>query len=172
MRTPQSHTARENPPSQSALEDLRMPVQVKLAAAWTSFMFFYVYVDYLHLYKPGVIDDILAGVVFEFDISQTFVVISLMLVGIPALMILLSMTLPARANRTLNLVVASLYIPVSVFNVVGESWVYFYGLGVVVEVILLAFILRSAWTWPRRIASPASLAASLESEPLRRPQQA
>ena len=72
-----------------------------------------------------------------------------MLVGIPTLMILLSMTLPARANRTLNLVVASLYIPVSVFNVVGESWMYFYGLGVVLEVIVLAYILRSAWTWPR-----------------------
>ena len=149
MRTPQSHTARENPPSRSALEDRRMPVQAKLAAAWTSLMFFYIYVDYLGLYKPGFIDDILAGVVFKFDISQTFIVIGLMLVGIPSLMIWLSMTLPARANRTLNLVVASLYIPVSVFNVVGESWMYFYGLGVVLEVIVLAVILRSAWTWPR-----------------------
>ena len=172
MRTPQSHTALENPPSHSALEDLRMPVQAKLAAAWTSFMFFYIYVDYLHLYKPGAIDDILAGVVFEFDISQTFVVIALTLVAIPILMILLSMTLPARATRTLNLVVASLYIPVSAFNVAGGSWLYFYGLGVVLEVIILAFILRSAWTWPRRTASPATLAASLDSEPLRTPQQA
>jgi hypothetical protein len=172
MRTPQSHTALENPQSQSTLEDMRMPVQAKLAAAWASFMFFYIYVDYLHLYKPGIIDEILAGVVFEFDISQTFVVIALMLVGIPSLMILLSMTVPARANRTLNLVVASLYIPVSAFNVVGGSWMYFYGLGVVLEVLLLAFILRSAWTWPRRTASPATLAASLDSEPLRTPQQA
>jgi len=172
MRTPQSHTALENPPSQSTLEDLRMPVQAKLAAAWTSFMFLYIYVDYLHLYKPGVIDDILAGVVFKFDISQTFVVISLTLVAIPILMILLSTTLPARANRTLNLVVASLYIPVSAFNVLGGSWILFYGLGVVIEVILLAYILRSAWTWPRRTASPATLAASLDSEPLRTPQQA
>ena len=172
MRTPQSHTALENPPSQSMLEDLRMPVQAKLAAAWTSFMFLYIYVDYLHLYKPGVIDDILAGVVFKFDISQTFVVISLTLVAIPILMILLSTTLPARANRTLNLVVASLYIPVSAFNVLGGSWILFYGLGVVIEVILLAYILRSAWTWPRRTASPATLAASLDSEPLRAPQQA
>ena len=137
----------------TTLEDQRIPVRAKLAAAWTSFMFFYIYVDYLHLYKPGAIDDILAGVVFEFDISQTFVVISLMLVGIPTLMILLSATLPARANRTLNLVVASLYIPVSAFNVVGGSWIYFYGLGVVLEVILLAFILRSAWTWPRTAPS-------------------
>ena len=172
MRTPQSHTALENPPSQSTLEDLRMPVQAKLAAAWTSFMFLYIYVDYLHLYKPGVIDDILAGVVFKFDISQTFVVISLTLVAIPILMILLSTTLPARANRTLNLVVASLYIPVSAFNVLGGSWILFYGLGVVIEVILLAYILRSAWTWPRRTAPPATLAASLDSEPLRTPQQA
>ena len=140
MKTSQSHTP---------LEDLRMPVQARIAAAWTSFMFFYIYVDYLHLYKPGVIDDVLAGIVFEFDINQTFVTTSLALVGIPALMVVLSMALPARANRVLNLVVASLYVPVSVFNVVGETWVLFYGLGIVVEVLLLAFILRSAWTWPR-----------------------
>ncbi len=163
MRTPQAHAALEDSPSQSTLEDLRMPVQAKLAAAWTSFMFFYIYVDYLHLYKPGIVDDILAGVVFEFDTNQTFVVSALTIVGIPALMIMLSITLPARANRTLNLVVASLYIPVSVFNVVGESWLVFYGLGVMVEVLLLAFILRSAWTWPRRAASPATLSASLSS---------
>ncbi len=133
----------------TVLHDPPAPVRAKLAAAWTSFMFFYIYVDYLHLYKPGIIDDIQAGVVFEFDISQTFVVISLMLVGIPGLMILLSTTLPARANRALNLVVAALYLPVSAFNVLGESWTYFYGLGVVLEVILLAYILRSAWAWPR-----------------------
>jgi hypothetical protein len=139
----------------TALHDPPLPVRAKLAAAWTSFMFFYIYVDYLHLYKPGAIDDILAGVVFEFDISQTFVVLALMLVGIPILMILLSMTLPARANRTINLVVASLYIPVSAFNVVGGEWLFFYGLGVVLEVILLAFILRSAWTWPRTSSASA-----------------
>ena len=131
------------------LYDPPASVRAKLAAAWTSFMFFYIYVDYLHLYQPGIVDDILNGIVFEFDISQTFVVTSIMIVGIPALMILLSMALPARANRTLNLVVASLCIPIAAFNVVGESWVYFYGLGAVVEVILLAYILRSAWTWPR-----------------------
>ena len=133
----------------TALHDPPAPVRAKLAAAWTSFMFLYIYVDYLALYKPGLIHDILAGVVFEFDISQTFVVIALMLMAIPILMILLSTTLPARANRTLNLVVASLYILVSAFNAVGESWMYFYGLGVVLEVIVLAVILRSAWTWPR-----------------------
>jgi hypothetical protein len=137
------------PETTAALHDPPMPVRSRLAATWASFMFFYIYVDHLHLYKPGTIDDILAGVVFEFDISQTFAFTSLALVGIPALMIVASAALPARATRTLNLVVASLYVPVSVFNLSGESWLWFYGLGVVVEVILLAYVLRSAWTWPR-----------------------
>ncbi len=135
--------------SPSPLENTHVPVQLKLAAAWTSFMFLYIYVDYLGLYKPGFIDDILAGVVFVFDINQAFIVIGLTSVAIPTLMILLSTTLPARANRATNLVVASLYIPYSAFNLAGGSWIYFYGLGVVLEVLLLAFILRSAWTWPR-----------------------
>jgi hypothetical protein len=117
-------------------------------------MFFYIYVDYLHLYKPGIIDEILAGTVWEFDSSQTFVVIALTSVAIPTLMILVSMTLPARVNRAINLVVATLLVPVSAFNVVGQfveaqPWIYFYGLGVVIEVIILAYILRSAWTWLR-----------------------
>jgi Family of unknown function (DUF6326) len=172
MRTPQPTTTLENPPSQSTLEDLRMPVQAKLAAAWTSFMFLYIYVDYFALYKPGVVDDILVGIVWEFDISQTLLTAFLTLVAIPILMVMLSMTLPARVNRATNLVVASLYIPVSIFNAVGESWTYFYGLSIGLEVLLLAFILRYAWTWPRRTASPATLAASLDSEPLRTPQQA
>jgi hypothetical protein len=148
-----------------------MPVQGKLAAAWTSVMFLYIYVDYFGLYKPGFLDDLLAGVVFGFDITPTLLTIFLALIAIPALMVMLSMTLPARVNRTINLVVATLYIPVSVFNAVGESssWSYFYGLSIGLEVLLLAFILRSAWTWPRRTASPATLAASLDSEPLRTP---
>jgi Family of unknown function (DUF6326) len=174
MRTPQSHTARENPPSQSAREDLRMPVQAKLAAAWTSLMFLYIYVDYFHLYKPGAIDQIRGGVIFGLDITPTLLTIFLALIAIPALMVMLSMTLPARVNRAINLVVATLYIPVSVFNAVGESWdwAFFYGLSIGLEVLLLAFILRSAWTWPRRTASPATLAASLDNEPHRTPQQA
>ena len=151
MRTPQSHTALENPPFQSALEDRRMPVQAKLAAAWTSLMFLYIYVDYFHLYKPGAIEQIRGGVVFEFDISQTLLTAFLTLIAIPSLMVMLSMTLPARVNRATNLVVASLQIPLMVFNAAGASWdwAFYYGLTIGVEVLILAFILRSAWTWPR-----------------------
>ena len=137
--------------STTALHDPPVPVRAKLAAAWTSFMFLYIYVDYFALYKPGVVDDILAGIVFEFDISQTLLTVFLATIAVPSLMIVLSVILPARANRVINLVVASVYIPFSMFNAVGEFGTYFsfYGLSIGLELLLLAFILRSAWTWPR-----------------------
>ena len=165
-------TIRTNTPN--LLDNPPIPVQAKLAAAWTSFMFLYVYVDILAFYKPGVVDDILVGVVWEFDITQTWAITALTLLAIPIFMVVLSMTLPARANRITNLIVASVQVPFAAFNAVGqvgEPWMYFYVLGVALEVIVLALILRYAWTWPRT-SSPATLAASLDSEPLRTPQQA
>ena len=139
------------------LDNPPIPVQAKLAAAWTSFMFLVIYIDYFHLYQPGEIDVIRGGDIFVFEISGTLMTIFFALIAIPTLMVLLSMTLPARVNRATNLVVASLYIPVSVFNAAGTSWDWasFYGLSIGIEVLLLAFILRSAWTWPR---TPAVLA--------------
>ncbi len=128
-----------------------IPVQAKLAAAWTSLMFLVIYIDYYHLYQPGEIDEIQGGTIFEFEISPTLMSIFFVVIAIPALMVLLSMTLPARVNRVTNLVIASLYIPVMVFNVAGTSgdWAFYYALTIGVEVVILAFILRSAWTWPR-----------------------
>ena len=153
-------TIRTNTPN--LLDNPPAPVQAKLAAAWTSFMFLYIYVDYFHLYKPGAIDEIRGGVIFKFEISPTLLTIFLASVAIPALMVMLSMTLPARANRATNLVVATLCIPFSMYNATGESWVwaYFYGLSIGIEVLLLAFILRSAWKWPRTPAVPAGPATT------------
>ena len=74
-------------------------VQAKLAAAWTSLMFLIIYIDYFHLYQPGEIDDIRGGVIFGFDISGTLMSVFFVIIAAPALMILLSATLPARANR-------------------------------------------------------------------------
>ena len=135
----------------TALEDRQVPVQAKLAAAWTSLMFLVIYIDYFHLYQPGEIDDIRGGVIFELHISGTLMSIFFAIIAIPALMILLSMTLPARVNRATNLVVASLYIPAVGMNFLGSlpDYAFYYALTIGVEVLLLAFILRAAWTWPR-----------------------
>ncbi|MHA7172179.1 DUF6326 family protein [Arthrobacter monumenti] len=160
----------------TTLEHLRMPVQAKLAAAWTSLMFFVIYIDYFHLYKPGAIDQIRGGVIYVFDISGPLLTIFVVVIGIPALMILLSMTLPARANRATNLVVASLYIPVMVFNAASTNWEWasFYALSIGIEVLILAFILRSARAWPRTAPSATmpTTPTSPDREAVRAQQQA
>lgn len=140
---------------------ITMPVQIKLAALWASFMFLYAYVDILAFYQPGVIDDILVGRVWEFDITQTWAVGALTLMAIPISMIFLSVMLPARANRTTNIVVASLYVLVSVSNAVGEPWGYYFALSAGLEVAMLALVLRYAWTW-RRSASAENPGLSAE----------
>ena len=154
------------PTTSNQLDDPPIPVRVKLAAAWTSFMFLYLYVDVISFYKPGVVDGILNGLVWEFDVSSTLLTTFLVAVSIPALMVVLSMTLPVRVNRATNLVVGLLYIPISVFNAVGESWDWasFYGLSIGIEVLILAFILRSAWTWPRT-TSPSMTEAAAPHRP-------
>jgi hypothetical protein len=47
---------------------------------------------------------------------------------------------------------------VTVFNAAGASWDWasFYRLSIGIEVLLLAFILRAAWTWPRAAVSSMS----------------
>ncbi|WP_083542223.1 DUF6326 family protein [Kribbia dieselivorans] len=136
------------------LDDQPLSVRAKLAAGWTSFMLLYIYVDILAFYKPGVVDDILAGKVWEFDITQTWAITALSLLAIPILMVVLSTTLPARASRITNLIVASIQVPFAAFNAVGElgePWMYFYLLGVALELIVLAIIVRNAWAWPRTV---------------------
>lgn len=139
----------------SAFEDAPVSVRGRLAAAWTSFMFLYAYVDILNFFTPGVVEDILEGRVFEFDLSQAFSSTALALMAIPILMIALSTTLPARAARVTNIAVAVLYVPVTAFNGVGESWVIFFGLGIALELIVLGLIIRHAWRWPCADSSPA-----------------
>jgi hypothetical protein len=45
--------------------------------------------------------------------------------------------------------VASIYLLVSAVNVIDESWNYYFALGAALEVVVLALIIRTAWTWPR-----------------------
>lgn len=149
------------------LDDPRIPVQAKLAAAWTSFMFLVIYIDYFHLYQPGEIDVIRGGEIFVFDISGALVSIFFVIIAIPSLMVLLSMALPARANRATNLVVALLFIPLSIFNAAGATWdwAFYYCLTIGVELLILAFILRSAWTWPRTAPSTTGPSTALPTSP-------
>jgi hypothetical protein len=131
----------------NALEEMNVHVKVKVAALWASFMFLYIYVDYFHLYMPGSLKDMLAGKVFVFDVTQAFLLAALVSMTIPALMIFLSVAMPAKVNRWVNMVIAIVYIPYTLFNLAGEAWVHMV-FGAVVEIVLLCLIIWYAWKWP------------------------
>ncbi|MFC6719063.1 DUF6326 family protein [Natrialbaceae archaeon GCM10025810] len=135
-----------------ALQDEKINVKFKLAVLWASFMFLYIYVDYFALYMPGKIEDIQTGIVFEFNITQVFLLVALVSVSIPALMIFISVALPAKVNRWVNIIIAMLYVPYSLFNLAGETWMHMM-YGATVEVVLLALVLWFAWKWPRTTES-------------------
>lgn len=129
------------------LDEQKVNVRVKLAAAWTAFMFLYIYVDYFHLYMPGKVQDILDGKVFTFDITQGFIFTALFLATIPILMIFLSVVLKARASRLVNMIVGVLLVPYMLFNLAGEAWPHMI-YAAAVEVLLLGLIVRYAYKWP------------------------
>lgn len=135
---------------QNALEDVKVNVTIKLAALWTSFMFLYIYVDYFALYMPNKIKYILAGRVFVFEITQGFLLAALASVTIPALMIFLSVTLPAKINRFVNIIIAAVYIPFTLFNLAGTLWLHMV-FAAAIEVFFLCLIIRYAWKWPRNL---------------------
>lgn len=134
--------------TQKVVEDFKVSVQLKLAALWTGFMFLYIYVDYFALYMPGKMEGILKGKVFVFPITQGFLLAALVSVTIPALMIVLLVALPAKANRLANIIIAAVYIPYSLFNLAGVAWAHMF-FAAVTEVILLCLIICTAWKWPR-----------------------
>lgn len=144
-------TTPSTPPAPTTLAYARMPVPARLAAAWTSLMFLVIYIDYFHLYQPGEIDSIRGGVIFEFPISGALMSVFFVIIAIPALMVMLSASLPARANRLTNLIVGGLYVPIMAFNISGTTpdYVGYYLLTIGVELAILTYILRIAATWRR-----------------------
>ena len=124
---------------------------MKLAAAWTSVMFFTIYLDYFHLYMPGSIQDILEGKMFVFDITQSALLAGLGTVTIPGLMMFLSVALSAKVSRWTNIIAAAIDLPLILFNLAGVTWMHMM-LGAVIQSVLLLLIIGYAWKWTKKEA--------------------
>lgn len=129
------------------LEDVKINIKIKLSALWATVMFIYLYVDVFGFFKPGVIEDAIAGKVWTFQITQVWLLGVIILMTIPSLMVFLSLVLPGKANRWTNIIVGILYIVVTLGMTIGESYV-FYIFGSIVETVLLLLIVVYAWKWP------------------------
>ena len=131
-----------------SLQDIKVNLKLKLAILWTSLMFLILYLDYFHLYMPSKMLEIQTGRVFKFDITPGFLMAAMISVSIPALMIFLSVALPAKINKWVNIIIAAVYTPFILFNLAGEVWAHMV-FGAAVEVVLLSLIIFYSLKWPR-----------------------
>jgi hypothetical protein len=129
------------------LEDIKVPVRLKLSALWAALMFCYVYGDYFGLYRPGQLQDMLHGGGPIGPTSQGTLVGVSILMAIPSLMVFLPIVLPPTFNRWANIACALVYAVIVGLTMPG-SWA-FYLFFSVVEIGLSLLIVWYAWCWPR-----------------------
>ena len=127
------------------------PVDVKLVLSglWITMLFVFAYVDIFASLRADVLKAALDGKVAHtgFTVNQVFLTYTLVYILIPALMVAMSILLKPRVNRIVNITLSLVYMMTVIGSLIGETWAY-YILGSVVEVVVLAVIARTAWTWP------------------------
>ena len=132
------------------LEDRKVNVKVKLALLWVALMFFYIYNDIFSLWQPGHVAELVEGQLEGVQFTQLILFGGAILMAFPSFMVLMSLTLKARANRFVNIVIGILHILVLIgtqFVGEGETW-YYWRLYELLEALFLVLIIRTAWKWP------------------------
>ena len=130
-----------------ALSDPPLPMRLKLSALWASLTFCYLYGDYFGLYKPGKLQHMLDGAGPMGPTSQGSLLFVAMLLVVPGLMVFLSLALPARSVRGLNISMAVFYAVFVAITMPGAWW--FYLAYSSIEILLCTVIAWLAWRWPR-----------------------
>ena len=129
------------------LSDPPLPLRVKLSALWASLTFCYLYGDYFGLYKPGKLQHMLDGAGPMGPTSQGSLLFVALLLAVPGLMVFLSLVLPARLARWLNIGLALFYALFVAITMPGAWW--FYLAYSSIEIALCGAIAWLAWRWPR-----------------------
>jgi len=135
------------------LEDIRVPVRLKLSALWVSLMFCYIYGDYFGLYQPGTLQGMLQGRMGPLGVTTQGVLLgTALLMAIPSVMVFLSLALWPGVSRWANVVLGLVYTIIIVISMPG-AWAFYIFLGVI-EAALSLSIAWCAWRWPRDTRAP------------------
>ena len=134
--------------------NFQIPTELKLSALWASTMFCYLYCDYFELYTPGKLESMLQGDMGPLgSVTQGVLIGVSVMMAIPSLMVFLSVALPARYNRPLNIVVGAFFTLLMALLTYSSEW-YFYKFFAGIETVLTALVVWYAWRWPNDV-SPA-----------------
>ena len=134
------------------MEDVRINIKIRLSALWIVMMLLYIYADILSLFRPGQIEEMIAGRMGPIPVTQGSLFVASILMIIPAVIVFLSLTLKPKANRWINITFGVLYTLVNISNLIGETWAYYIFFGIV-EIALTLIIVWHAWKWSRNTVS-------------------
>ena len=150
MNTTREIPHRTNSKTIRIFEDVKVNVKLKLSALWIVLMFLYTYADILGFYAPGNIEELISGEIAGIRMTQGLLLASAILMVIPSVMVFISLTLHAKANRWVNIIVGIVYIVIlgSTF-LTGRNPAY-YILFAMLKAVFLALIVWHAWKWPKK----------------------
>jgi hypothetical protein len=131
------------------IEDQRVGVRLRISALWIATLFLFAYGDIFGFFKPGQIEEVIAGEIAGIEITEVFLLGASVYITIAAVMVFLSLVLPPSVSRWTNIVLPILYVVSVIASAIGETSAYFLFLSVV-ESALLLLIAWHAWTWPRQ----------------------
>ena len=138
--------------SSTLLDDIKVHVKIKISSLWVSVMLCYIYGDYFGLYKPGALQEMLAGKMGPLGPTTQLVLLGTSaMMALPSVMAFLSLVLKPRLNRWLNIIFGAIYTVIILITMPGE-WVFYIFLGVI-EIALTTLIVWYAWKWPTQEAT-------------------
>jgi len=136
------------------METTKIDVRIKLSALWIAEMFCYLFGAVWDNYKPGVLEELIAGEIDGIAITQEVLFGNAVMMAIPSVMVFMSLILKAKVNRLANIILSIFFtgvilITYAYYYVSGvNTWVYSY-VFTITEIMLYALIVWHAWKWPR-----------------------
>lgn len=126
--------------------NLKTTTEIKLAALWASLVGCYIYCDFFGLFVKGAILKMNDGMMGPLGVAtpQVLIGVSIMM-AIPCLMIAMSVILPNKLAKILNLVFAACFIIIQGLTIPGSE--PFYILFSIIEIGLLCTVFYLSLKW-------------------------
>lgn len=133
--------------NQKKLKDLKVDIKIILSVLWVVYLFVFIYTDYYKLLIPGVINDMMNGIIEGTKITGLALLTYSIITIIPAVMIFLSIVLSARINKWFNLIFGIVYFLIGMISLTGHIWpfwIFYCSLLILISTIIIIF----SWKWP------------------------
>ena len=119
-------------------------IKALLSTLWIFVLFNMIFRDIHEFFRPGLLEEIITGVVNGTQVTEEVMLIGAIMVEIPIVMVFLSRILDYRINRWANIIIGAITIALVIGMGQKDLDDLFFA---TVEVISLSVIVWLAWKW-------------------------